>query len=89
MGDPLKGWEIRPYLVARRKQLGLSQSVVAKRMRTAQSALSELEAGQTEPMLSTLARWVTALDLSMSIQLSEVVTVSFTIPAAEVPDGDT
>src|SRR5262249_17194058 len=48
-------------LVARRRHLGLSQRDVAQRMATTQSAVSELEAGATDPRLSTLQRYSRAL----------------------------
>ncbi len=48
-------------LGARRKELGLSQTVVAARMGTSQSALARLEAGDVDPRISTVERYALAL----------------------------
>jgi predicted transcriptional regulator len=48
-------------LVARRHELGLSQTEVAARMGTSQSAVARLEAGQGDLRLSTLERYAAAL----------------------------
>jgi predicted transcriptional regulator len=48
-------------LVARRHELGLSQTEVAARMGTSQSAVARLEAGQADVRLSTLERYAAAL----------------------------
>jgi len=48
-------------LVARRHELGLSQTQVAARMGTSQSAVARLEAGQADVRLSTLERYAAAL----------------------------
>ena len=48
-------------LVARRHALGLSQTEVAARMGTSQSAVARLEAGQADVRLSTLERYAAAL----------------------------
>lgn len=48
-------------LVARRHELGLSQTQVAARMGTSQSAVARLEAGQGDVRLSTLERYAAAL----------------------------
>lgn len=48
-------------LVARRQVLGLSQTEVAARMRTSQSAVARLESGAADVRLSTLQRYVAAL----------------------------
>jgi predicted transcriptional regulator len=49
-------------LVARRIELGLSQTEVAARMGTSQSAVARLEAGDTDIRLSTLDRYASALE---------------------------
>jgi ribosome-binding protein aMBF1 (putative translation factor) len=44
-------------LAARREKLGLSQTVVAARMGTSQSAVARLEAGEIDAKLSTIERF--------------------------------
>lgn len=48
-------------LIARRIELGLSQTEVAARMGTSQSAVARLEAGTADFRLSTLDRYAAAL----------------------------
>ena len=48
-------------LAARRRELGLSQTQVAARMRTSQSALARFEAGGADPRVSTVQRYAHAL----------------------------
>jgi ribosome-binding protein aMBF1 (putative translation factor) len=48
-------------LVARRHALGLSQTEVAARMGTSQSAVARLESGAADLRLSTLERYAAAL----------------------------
>jgi len=48
-------------LVARRRRLGLSQTEVAARMGTSQSAVARLESGDADVRLSTLERYAAAL----------------------------
>jgi predicted transcriptional regulator len=49
-------------LVRRRHELGLSQTEVAARMGTSQSALARLESGRSDARMSTVARYAEALD---------------------------
>jgi hypothetical protein len=49
-------------LVARRVELGLSQTEVAARMGTSQSAVARLEAGEDDVRLSSLQRYAAAVD---------------------------
>ena len=58
-------------LVAGRKALGLSQTTVAARMGTSQSAVARLEAGDGDVRLSTLERYATAIGLSLRWRLEE------------------
>jgi transcriptional regulator with XRE-family HTH domain len=60
-------------LVARRLSLGLSQTEVAARMRTSQSAVARLESGDADIRLSTLERYAAALgqELSLSLRASK------------------
>ena len=53
--------ELLRALARRREQLGLSQTAVAARMRTSQSAVARLEAGETDARLSTVERFAAAL----------------------------
>ena len=48
-------------LVRLRKTMKLSQTEVARRMRTTQSSVSDLENGKTDPLLSTLQRYARAV----------------------------
>ena len=48
-------------LATRRRELGLSQTEVAARMGTSQSAVARLEAGAADVRLSTLERYAAAL----------------------------
>jgi ribosome-binding protein aMBF1 (putative translation factor) len=48
-------------LAERRRKLGLSQTVVAARMGTSQSALARLEAGESDPRISTIERYAEVL----------------------------
>jgi len=58
--------EVIDALVRRRTELGLSQTVVAARMGTSQSAVARLEAGRSDPRMSTLERYAAALDTSVA-----------------------
>lgn len=49
-------------LTAHRRAVGLSQSQVATRMGTSQSAVARLEAGRGDARLSTVQRYAEALD---------------------------
>lgn len=57
-------------LAARRQELGLSQTVVAARMGTSQSALARLEGGESDPRISTVERYAIALDADLALQPS-------------------
>lgn len=60
-------------LVELRRRQGLSQTEVAARMGTSQSAVARLEAGGGDLRLSTVERYVAALDhrLRLSIERTE------------------
>lgn len=60
-------------LSERRHSLGLSQTEVAARMGTSQSAVARLEAGAADIRLSTLERYAAALGhaLSWHIEIEE------------------
>lgn len=53
--------ELTETLVTRRVELGLSQTEVAARMGTSQSAVARLESGTADLRLSTLERYAAAL----------------------------
>jgi transcriptional regulator with XRE-family HTH domain len=57
-------------LVARRTRLGLSQTEVAARMGTSQSAVARLESGGADVRLSTLERYAAALGERLDWRLS-------------------
>ncbi|HVC22802.1 MAG TPA: helix-turn-helix domain-containing protein [Candidatus Dormibacteraeota bacterium] len=56
-------------LTARRVGLGLSQTEVAARMGTSQSAVARLESGSADIRLSTLERYAAALDQRLEWRL--------------------
>jgi transcriptional regulator with XRE-family HTH domain len=56
-------------LSARRLGLGLSQTEVAARMGTSQSAVARLESGSADVRLSTLERYAAALDQQIDWRL--------------------
>ncbi|HTZ08572.1 MAG TPA: helix-turn-helix transcriptional regulator [Acidimicrobiales bacterium] len=58
-------------LVVRRRALGLSQTEVAARMGTSQSAVARLEAGEGDVRLSTLERYAAAVGVSLAWSLDE------------------
>jgi len=67
-------WEARRTLAAalsaKRSELGLSQTEVAARMGTSQSAVARLESGDADLRLSTLERYAAALGQRLDIRLS-------------------
>jgi transcriptional regulator with XRE-family HTH domain len=56
-------------LVAQRRALGLSQTEVAARMGTSQSAVARLEASRGDVRLSTLERYTAALGHTLDWRL--------------------
>lgn len=57
--------EVIAALAELRRTQGLSQTEVAARMGTSQSALARLESGQADVRLSTLARYAAAMDADL------------------------
>lgn len=57
----LKARRLLRSLADRRRELGLSQTAVAARMRTSQSALARLEGGESDPRISTVERYALAM----------------------------
>ena len=58
-------------LVELRRGLGLSQTQVAARMGTSQSAVARLETGTSDVMMSTVERYASALGLQLEWTLGE------------------
>lgn len=56
-------------LVARRLRHGLSQTEVAARMRTSQSAVARLESGRVDVRMSTLQRYAAAVGQTLQVGL--------------------
>jgi len=57
-------------LAAKRMELGLSQTEVAARMGTSQSAVARLESGDADLRLSTLERYAAAIGQELDWRLS-------------------
>lgn len=62
--------ELLRALAAHREDLGLSQTEVAARMGTSQSAVARLEQGEADARMSTVERLAAALDLRVTWSLS-------------------
>ena len=58
-------------LADRRRALNLSQTIVAARMGTSQSALARLEAGEIDPRISTVERYAHAIGRELTIRRTE------------------
>lgn len=58
-------------LVDQRVTLGLTQTEVAARMGTSQSAVARLESGSADVRISTLERYAAALERSLEWRLGE------------------
>ena len=58
-------------LVGRRRALGLSQTEVAARMGTSQSAVARLEAAAGDVRLSTLERYAAAVGRQIDMRLGD------------------
>ncbi|NNH70659.1 helix-turn-helix transcriptional regulator [Nocardia uniformis] len=56
-------------LVTQRRAAGLSQTEIAARMHTSQSAVARLEAGQVDVRISTLERYAAAIGSRITWQL--------------------
>jgi predicted transcriptional regulator len=61
--------ELIDELVRARKQSGLSQTDVAARMGTSQSAVARLESGELDARLSTVERYAAALRHTVDWQI--------------------
>lgn len=63
--------ELIDRLSALRRSRGLSQTEIAARMGTSQSALARLESGRADVRVSTLARYASALDADIGFAVRE------------------
>jgi DNA-binding XRE family transcriptional regulator len=61
-------------LAERRKELGLSQTVVAARMGTSQSALARIEAGESDPRITTVERYALAVGQELAHRKASAAT---------------
>jgi transcriptional regulator with XRE-family HTH domain len=61
--------ELATELVTLRHEAGLSQTEVAARMGTSQSAVARLESGEADVRLSTLDRYVAALGRELNLRV--------------------
>ena len=59
-------------LMASRRLLGLSQTEVAARMGTSQSAVARVEAGAADVRLSTLERYAAAVGQRLDLRLEAI-----------------
>ncbi len=62
--------ELVAELAASRQRLGLSQTEVAARMGTSQSAVARLESGGSDARLSTLERYAEAVGVELHWRVS-------------------
>ena len=60
-GEMARRRELAQSLVARRLEVGMSQTEVAARMGTSQSAVARLESGHADVRASTLERYAAAI----------------------------
>lgn len=63
----LQARQLLHALAERRKARDISQTWVAAMMGTSQSALARLESGQSDPRISTVARYARALGEELSL----------------------
>lgn len=63
--------QLTEALVARRVELGLSQTEVAARMGTSQSAVARIESGHGDVRFSSLERYAAAVDQVIDWRLEE------------------
>lgn len=77
--------ELLSALIGCRHDLRLTQQQVADAMQTTQSAVSELEAGATDPRLSTLQRYARAVEAELRIHLEASVLGRFQWSAGTLP----
>ena len=71
--SPSAGRQLGDELAGRRRALGLSQTQVAARMGTSQSAVARLESGTADVLVSTIDRYASALGWRLEWSLEEDV----------------
>jgi len=69
LGAALRRRRLLEELAAGREALGLSQTVVAARMHTSQSAVARLESAEVDAKLSTVERYAAALGKKINWEL--------------------
>ena len=69
LGDPGRRRELIGELVRARQESELSQTEIAARMGTSQSAVARLESGELDARLSTLERYAAALGRTVDWQI--------------------
>ncbi|HDR8994397.1 TPA: helix-turn-helix transcriptional regulator [Burkholderia vietnamiensis] len=67
--------KLGPRLAERRRELGLTQSVMAERMGIAEESLSRLESGRVVPTIERLIQFCDVLGLSLDDVLRQVSAV--------------
>jgi len=60
-------------MIAARRRAGLSQSAVARRMKTTQSAVARLEGGSGRPSLNSLIRYAEAVGHRVEVRLVQTL----------------
>jgi transcriptional regulator with XRE-family HTH domain len=74
-------------LTGQRQAAGLSQTQVAARMGTSQSAVARLEAGEADVRASTLERYAAAIGSQISWRLRDAPPTGAFPPAESLPPG--
>lgn len=74
-------------LVELRRQRGLSQTDIAERMGTSQSALARVESGRSDLRMSTVARYAEALDVDLNFAIRTRPSSSEPKPGSPDSDG--
>lgn len=70
-----EGWQnALRWMVGQRQALGLTQADVAERMGTTQGEISKFERGLIDPRVSTVARYVRALELAPHLDAIDSAT---------------
>ncbi|EKD76733.1 MAG: transcriptional regulator, XRE family [uncultured bacterium] len=62
-------FELTTLLIEKRLQKGLTQSALAKKIGTKQSAIARLESGKYNPSLTFLRKVARALDAQLSVSM--------------------
>jgi transcriptional regulator with XRE-family HTH domain len=69
--DMVEPGDVVDRLSGIRRERGLSQTEVAARMGTSQSAVARLEAGESDARMSTLSRYAAALGTELAFVVRE------------------